>query len=108
MYNFIRSSTWITPEFSEGMAAQGRDTIFTKEEVERFKNDKNYFLEFRKKLQNFGSSSYSLYYKESDLQKKVFDDYTELMKRRLGYDERLCDRLIPKFPVGCRRYGSHK
>lgn len=85
------------------MAAQGRDTIFTKEEIEKFKTDKNYFLDYRKKLQNFGSSSYTLYYKGSELQKKVFQEYTELMRKRLGYESNLCERLIPQFPVGCRR-----
>lgn len=25
------------------------------------------------------------------------------MSKRLGYDKRLCDMLIPKWPLGCRR-----
>ena len=104
MLNFIRSPTWITPEFSEGLAAQGRETVFTPEQIQRFKDDKQYFLQYRKQVQNFGSASYSLYYKDSDLQQKVFREYTEMMKQRLDGNEELINYIIPKFPVGCRRY----
>lgn len=103
IFNFIRSPTWITPEFSQGLAAQGRDTIFTKEEIERFKNDPRHFLDYRKRLQNFGSAAYPLYYKDSELQQKVFKDYRELMTQRLNNNQELCDLIIPEFPVGCRR-----
>ena len=103
MISFIRSPTWITPEFSESMASDGRETRFSAEEITRFKTDKKYFLEYRSKLQNTGSTSFRLYYKGSDLQQKVFVDYTEMMKQRLNYDEKLCAHIIPKFPVGCRR-----
>ena len=103
MVSFIKSATWITPEFGQAMASQGRETKFSAEEIERFKTDKNYFLEYRKKLQNTGSASFPLYYKGSDLQHRVFGEYTEMMKGRLNHNEELCAHIIPKFEVGCRR-----
>jgi cation diffusion facilitator CzcD-associated flavoprotein CzcO len=101
--NFIRSPTWITPEFSESLAKDGRDTKFAPEEIERFNKDKKYFLEYRKLVQNTGSSSFSLYYKGSDLQQQSVVKFANLMRERLGYNEELSEKLIPKFPVGCRR-----
>lgn len=101
--SFNRSPNWITPEFSQGLASDGRATVYTKEEIEKFNTDKKYFLEYRKKVQNFGSATYPLYYKHSDMQKQVFAKYAELMKQRLNGNEELSGKLIPKFHVGCRR-----
>jgi len=84
-------------------AKDGRSTRFTAEEIDRFNNDKKFFLEYRKKVQNGGTATYPLYYKNSELQKKVFQDYTEMMRQRLNWNEELCASLIPKFHVGCRR-----
>ena len=85
------------------MASQGRETRFSTEEIERFKTDKKFFYDYRKKLQNTGSASYPLYYKGSELQQRVFGEYTEMMKSRLNHDDDLCAHIIPKFAVGCRR-----
>ena len=85
------------------MATHGRQTRFSEEEIERFRSDKKYFLDYRRKLQNTGSAGFPLFYKGTELQNKAFQEYTEMMRRRLNYDEHLCERLIPKFQVGCRR-----
>jgi hypothetical protein len=100
---FIRSPTWITPEYSQQLARDGRDTVFTLEEIERFSSDKDLLLEMRKNLTNAATQAYDLYYKNSDLQKKAFRNYTKLMRERLENREDICDKLIPKFQVGCRR-----
>ncbi|KIX05594.1 uncharacterized protein Z518_06466 [Rhinocladiella mackenziei CBS 650.93] len=102
--DFIRSPTWITPEFSASLAADGRETRYSAEEIKRFNTDKKYFLQYRKDIQNTGSSSFSLYYKGSELQEKAYRDFSQLMRKRLGGDAELCERLIPKFEVGCRRF----
>ncbi|RFU29418.1 hypothetical protein B7463_g6928, partial [Scytalidium lignicola] len=104
MITFIRSPTWITPEFSETIAAQGRETKFLPEEIERFKTDKKYFLEYRKMVQNTGSSNYDLFFKDSNKQKQAFVAFTNMMTKRLKGDKELCDKIIPKFEVGCRRF----
>lgn len=106
MVTFIRSPTWITPEFSETLAAQGRETRFSPEQIERFKTDKTYFLEYRKRVQNTGSSNFSLFYKRSELQKQAFKNFGRMMKDRLKGNKDLCAKIIPQFPVGCRRYGG--
>lgn len=99
----IRSPNWITPEFSATLAENGRETRFTPEQIERFKTDKRYFLEYRRTVQKTGSSNFRLYYKGSDLQKHAVENYRNMMKERLGNDEVLSKHLIPSFAVGCRR-----
>ncbi|RVX69048.1 hypothetical protein B0A52_06761 [Exophiala mesophila] len=91
-------------ELDEAIAKDGRSTVFTPEEIEKFKTDKQYFLQYRKDVQNFGSATYPLYYKNSDLQKEAFAKFTKLMRQRLDNNEELCEKLIPKFHVGCRRF----
>ena len=85
------------------MASHGRQTRYSDEEIERFRADKQYLLDYRRRLQNTGSAAFPLFYKGTELQNKAFNDYTGMMKSRLNYDEHLCERLIPKFQVGCRR-----
>lgn len=91
------------PRVGESLAKDGRATTFTPEEITRFNADKKYFLEYRKLIQNTGSASFSLYYKGSELQQQAFVKFANLMEERLGHDDEMCQKLIPKFPVGCKR-----
>ncbi|KIW97749.1 uncharacterized protein Z519_01333 [Cladophialophora bantiana CBS 173.52] len=104
MINFIRSPTWITPEFSQSLAMEGRDTKFSSEQIQRFKDDKKYFLQYRKLVQNTGSSNFGTFYKGSPRQLEAVKNFSAMMRKRLNEDEEIAARLIPKFPVGCRRY----
>lgn len=106
LVTFIRSPTWITPEFSETIAANGRETKYTAEEIERFKTDKRYFLEYRKFVQNTGSSNYELFFKNSEKQRGAYKAFKQMMRERLQGNEELCEKIIPDFEVGCRRYGA--
>jgi hypothetical protein len=104
MINFIRSATWITPEFGQVLAPGGREARFSPEQIQRFKDDKQYFLEYRKKVQNTGSSNFGTFYKGSSRQQEAVHNFSAMMKKRLNNDEDIAAQLIPKFPVGCRRH----
>jgi cation diffusion facilitator CzcD-associated flavoprotein CzcO len=107
MVTFIRSPTWITPEFSESLAAEGRETRYSPEQIDRFKTDKKYFLEYRKAVQMTGNSNFAIFYKGSELQEKAFIYFTQMMKQRLNNREDIYSHIIPKFAVGCRRSVQH-
>jgi hypothetical protein len=108
VYNFIRSPTWITPEFSQVLASEGRETKFSDEQIQRFKSDKRYFLEYRKMVQNTGSSNFPTFYKGSPRQKEAFKKFSGMMKERLNNNEDVSAHLIPNFEVGCRRWAHAK
>lgn len=60
-------------------------------------------MEYRKLLEaNFNKFFYVLL-KDSPAQKAAFEEYSKMMKSRLNNDPLLCEKLIPSFPVGCRR-----
>ena len=89
------------------MATNGRETRYSPERIEHFKSDKKQLLDYRIEIQNTGSKFFPTFFKGSELQQKVFKDYTELMKKRLNHDEELSAKLIPDFQVGCRRLVSY-
>ena len=103
MISFIRSPTWITAEFNADLAPEGRETKFSQEQIDKFKNDPEYFLDYRKRLYNASGANYPVYYKDSQRQKLAKERFTQMMKERLNFDEDLCARIIPEFSVGCRR-----
>jgi cation diffusion facilitator CzcD-associated flavoprotein CzcO len=43
------------------------------------------------------------FYRDSDAQKLGIENVTKSMRTRLGNNPELCEKLIPKFPLGCRR-----
>ena len=103
MINFIRSPTWITAEFNADLAPQGRETRFSPEQIEKFKTDPEYFLEYRKRLYNASGANYPVYFKDSEKQKLAKERFSLMMKERLNFDDELCKQIIPEFAVGCRR-----
>lgn len=103
MINFIRSPMWITAEFHAELAPQGRETRFSPEEIEKFKADPQYFLQYRKRLYNLSGANFPVYFKTSDKQKSARERFTAMMRERLNFDEGLCEKIIPDFAVGCRR-----
>lgn len=103
LYSFNRSPNWIASEFANDLAKHGRNTTFTKEEIQRFHDDPEYFLDFREKVEHAINGGFELMLVGSDVQKEVTAGIIESMKAKLKYDPVLCKALIPDFPVGCRR-----
>ncbi|CAG9977251.1 unnamed protein product [Clonostachys byssicola] len=102
LVSFNRSPTWITPEFAAEFAPGGRDAVFSEEQKERWANDPTEFLKYRKAVEASGNNFYSMQFKDSDLQKELFDKFKDLMTQRLGRED-LASILVPTFAVGCRR-----
>ncbi|KAL5590061.1 hypothetical protein FOVSG1_011928 [Fusarium oxysporum f. sp. vasinfectum] len=103
LINFIRSPTWITAEYGQAFATEGRETKFTEAQINAFKTDKAAFLEYRRKLLDGSTKAFNLYYKDTDMQKQAFQANKRLMHERLKGNKEICSRLIPDFEVGCRR-----
>ncbi len=77
---------------------------FTEEEKQRFRDDPEYLLAYRQKLESSVNNLFEMYLKGSktsiDFQKKFQDE----MRRRIGPEhEELKAKLIPTWPPGCRR-----
>lgn len=103
LFSFVRSPIWITPEFGGDFAPEGRNTMFTAEQKETWRNDSEKFRQLRKALEHGSQGTFDLQRKDSEAQKQLFARCHRDMSAILGKKEGLADIMIPKFAVGCRR-----
>lgn len=102
--SFNRSPTWIAGEFAGQFAPQGRNTVYTDEQRERFRSDPDYFREYRQQVEHGMNARFPSFYQASEAQKQGRGFVSQQMRERLNNDPVLCEKLIPQFPLGCRRY----
>ncbi|KAI0635260.1 hypothetical protein C8Q77DRAFT_1054047 [Trametes polyzona] len=109
--NFGRGKTWLAQPFGQDLVARllGRepgavgDYRYTPEEIERFKNEPDFFWNFRYTLDTEFNSSYSWTIKDTPLQLQVQQECRKNMEEKLAKKPWIAEHLIPDFPVACRR-----
>lgn len=86
------------------MSLSTRQYKFTEEDKQRFRDDPEYFLEFRREIEAEINIMFEMYMQGSDVSKNFKKLIAEEMKRRIGPgQEKLLDFIIPKWSPGCRR-----
>jgi cation diffusion facilitator CzcD-associated flavoprotein CzcO len=91
--SFIRSSTWITPEFAAEFAPEGRTAFFSERQKDEWLHDKDKFLDHRKKVESTMNRFFDLQYKDSDLQKDALENFPKTMRARLSRKPEIADLL---------------
>ncbi|KAK7217156.1 hypothetical protein V2G26_005159 [Clonostachys chloroleuca] len=110
VYNFIRGGTWISQPFgstyTEKILANSTEPgnySYSKEEIDRFRNDPEYYRNFRKEMESFINKDFpSLFPKsveEIDSTNKIRDN----MRKKLSSKPGIYEALEPRFTPGCRR-----
>lgn len=108
---FIRSKTWISPapgvnEPTDNDPDTDRHLNFAPHVLQRFKDDPEYLLSHRRSLIDRRIDNFKRINAKSPEQKRAQEVFRKSMMERLGESEkgrRLADKIIPNFPVGCRR-----
>ena len=120
---FMRSVTWISPVVGEAeleemkakhapqSAGDPQDASqlikqywYTEEEKQRFRDDPEYLLLYRRKLESTVNSQFDMFISGSDVSKAADEMMRAEMNRRIGPGhEELKQKLIPKWSPGCRR-----
>jgi cation diffusion facilitator CzcD-associated flavoprotein CzcO len=120
---FMRSVTWISPVVGEAdlEAEKAKHTTesdretqddgklakqywYTEEDKQRFRDDPEYLLLYRKKLESAVNNLFDMFISGSDVSKGAHEMMRAEMNRRIGPGhEELKQRLIPKWSPGCRR-----
>ncbi|KAK6071878.1 steroid monooxygenase [Seiridium cupressi] len=101
---FIRGPTWITAGFGSKYAAPGGLNFdFPAEQKEKFSDDPDEYLAYRKGVEHELSCRFKMLHKDTPEQQAAVKFSTEDMTRRLGKDNPLLETIIPDFAVGCRR-----
>ncbi|KAH6672045.1 putative sterigmatocystin biosynthesis monooxygenase stcW [Halenospora varia] len=110
---FMRSSTWISPPFGGGVLSElhgdnenagERQYTFTDADKEKFKNDPEYLLMFRKRIESEINSLFGMYQQNSEMSNQFREVIKTEMNKRMGPgNEKLKEFIIPKWSPGCRR-----
>jgi hypothetical protein len=104
LVTFARSPTWIAPQFVGRLAPDGRATVYTEEQKEKFRNDPEHLKQYRQEVDHELNSRFPNFYKNSPAQKASRDIIEKSMREKLANMEpTLREQLIPEFDVGCRR-----
>lgn len=102
--SFVRSPTWIAPQFVGQIAKEGRGTEYTEEEKAHFRNNPEELRQYRQDIDHTLNSRFPNFYKNSVAQKATREAVEKGMRERLAnMDPALREKLIPDFDVGCRR-----
>lgn len=102
---FIRGRTWISPPFGQkvqdemGMSSSN----FSEEQRKRFRDDPEYFLEFRRKIEVDGNLIHPVTIRGTPMQKEAKKIFEHSMKERLASKPEIFEKLKPGFSPGCRR-----
>ncbi|KAF8462961.1 cyclohexanone monooxygenase [Kalaharituber pfeilii] len=107
---YVRDRTWVSTSFVDiDMGEEGRkhsknsNFKYTKDDIRRFKSNPKYFLEYRKKLEKELNGVHGVTHLASEIQKGAVAAFTQLMKTHLASRPDIYERLLPDFPVACRR-----
>lgn len=93
MTAFIRSSTWITPEFAAEFAPEGRTAFFSERQKEEWNKDKRKFIEYRKAVESSMNGFFSGQYKASQPARDARDAFSKTMRERLLRKPEIADLL---------------
>ncbi|KIW81843.1 hypothetical protein Z517_04869 [Fonsecaea pedrosoi CBS 271.37] len=76
---------------------------FTEEDKERFRKDPAFHRAYRRKIVHHINSAFRMYIKGSAANQAATEMARNQMAAKLQHDPELCAKLIPSWPLGCKR-----
>ncbi|OQV00216.1 hypothetical protein CLAIMM_05744 [Cladophialophora immunda] len=106
--NFVRGPSWIyyrvpPSQHLSQSDKSGNNPIYTEGEKKRFREEPGTMKEHRRAMISRTNKAFRMFIKDSNENKEAMKIAEEHMRERLNHDPRLCDILIPKWSLGCRR-----
>lgn len=105
MQNFIRGGAWVyyraPPSKHMGREVDDPNPAYTEAEKEKFRDPAQH-QQYRKGIVSRTNKSFYIFLKGENNDKGMKAASAQ-MSEKLGHDKRLCDMLIPKWELGCRR-----
>ncbi|KAK9349967.1 hypothetical protein V1523DRAFT_421257 [Lipomyces doorenjongii] len=102
---YVRSKTWISPPFASGEVQKHLEETnftFSEEEVKRFNEDPQFFLEYRKAIDQELQSLHHITFRGSNAD-AIAAYLNEHMMKKLTKKPEILQKLLPDFLPGCRR-----
>ncbi|PFH46267.1 hypothetical protein AMATHDRAFT_8031 [Amanita thiersii Skay4041] len=108
LINFVRGRTWVaSPILQEKILQLSHGEVidnyyFTEDDMSKF-SDPNYYKAFRHDMESFLNSVHSITLKGTPLQEGARGMFNDAIKKRLDKKPWIADKILPDFPVCCRR-----
>ncbi|ORY81800.1 FAD/NAD(P)-binding domain-containing protein [Leucosporidium creatinivorum] len=104
---YVRGSAWVAAPFASSellkRSPNGTNHKFTDEELARFRDDTEFYNEFRHAQEAELNCLHHLTFHGSAGQVAAVAEFKEAMSAKLAKKPEIAERLIPTFPVACRR-----
>ncbi|EXJ68959.1 uncharacterized protein A1O5_07891 [Cladophialophora psammophila CBS 110553] len=106
--NFCRGPSWIyyrvPPSQHLGKSGKtGNNPPYSEEEKRAFRENPEKMRNHRRDMIGRTNKAFRMFIKDSAMNKEAMELARAQMSERLGHDPRLCEMLIPKWSLGCRR-----
>jgi len=103
--SFQRGPTWVfsgmTPAALVGSDDQSFNPLYRPQDHEKLNNPEE-LKKYRKIIQGGINRMFRMFIKNSNENIDTTNFAVEQMKKKLNYDPELCEKLIPKWELGCR------
>lgn len=100
---YIRHPTWITATLGSKFSPEGKNTKFDEAQKAYWANNVDEYLEYRKAVENELNDGFPFFIQGTKAQDDAKAFTLQDMRQRLSPKPDLATKLIPAFPVGCRR-----
>ncbi|OAG39283.1 hypothetical protein AYO21_06487 [Fonsecaea monophora] len=105
--SFQRGPTWVISRMSPSMLLGRNETdpnpVYTEEQKRQFETDPVYHNKYRKELIHRINKAFRLFVRDSAENLDATKFAIKQMSEKLQYNKELCEKLIPKWELGCRR-----
>ena len=106
--SFQRGPTWVvsrlTPAKLLGKDDPSFNPTYTEEDKKRFRENPDELKRYRKLIQGSVNQLFRMFVKGSPENLESTDFAKKQMASKLNYNPELCQKLIPQWELGCRRY----
>ncbi|KAH9925847.1 FAD/NAD-P-binding domain-containing protein [Epithele typhae] len=111
LVNYVRGKTWLAVPFQSSSFAEllGRDEMhaedykFTPEELARLRDDPEFYKSFRQRIEHDLNGAHPSTQRGSPMQIMGKELFRANMVKKLESRPDIAEKLIPEFPVACRR-----
>ncbi|KAK5943971.1 hypothetical protein PMZ80_003252 [Knufia obscura] len=105
--NFARGPAWIyyrvPPSQHLGGETANKNPDYSEAQKNEFRRNPDSMKQHRKGMIARTNKAFRMFIKDSEANHEAMRVAEQQMRERLQHDQRLCDMLIPTWPLGCRR-----
>jgi cation diffusion facilitator CzcD-associated flavoprotein CzcO len=100
---YMRHPTWVTANLGSKFIPDGINLKFDEEQKAYWAKNADEYLEYRKAVENELNDGFPFFIQGTKAQQDAWDFTVQDMLQKLSPKPELGEKLVPSYPVGCRR-----